>query len=324
MAIARRLGVALAITASVATPATATSQRTSPGYSYHYRVTGSVTEPGGRTTDYVVLSGHALVTEKAGRLDVDEASPKRGAMSPKDSYILYDSASMSIVQPRDRQMVRLAIDTLERSLAGGSIPGTFIRISDVAFSFDSLGPGEPLAGMATTKYRITQDYKVVARMPFGRTRNSTEHVVQELWIADARKGLANPFAHLSLARSGLGGGASEIVTKTAEARGRMGRGVPLKAVTTNTSTSIANEVTQTVTTIQVTDLQQENIDDDILVAPTDYQVVEVGALANSPSNSQGAQAGQPAKVSRPAPTDDAAAEAKGGFVKTLHGMGRRP
>jgi hypothetical protein len=323
MSIARRIGVALAIAGSVLTPATATSQRASPGYSYRLRVTGRVTEPNGRTTDYVVMSGHALVTEKAGRLDVDEAAMKRGASSPKDSYILYDSASMTIVAPRGRQMVRLPLDDLERTLGSGNIAGNAGRISDVAVAFETLGPGEPMLGMSTTRYRITQDYKVAAKLP-SKSRNSTEHIVHELWMTDEQKDLANPFARLSLARTGPGSGFDEVLTKTAEARSRMGRGVALKTVTTNTSTSSGNAVTQTTTTMQVSDLQKENIDDDILVAPTDYQVVEVGALAATAPNVQGARRGQPAKVSRPAATGDAAAAAKGEFVKTLHGMGRRP
>ena len=219
-------------------------------------------------------------------------------------------------------MVRLSLANLERDLAGGGIPGTFVKISDVAVTFEKLGAGEQIIGRATTKYRITQDYKVAATMPLGRSRNSTEHIVQEFWVADEQKGLANPFARLS--RSGPGSGFSEIVTKTAEARSTMGRGIPLRIVTTNTSTSSTSAVTQTVTTMEITDLQSENVDDDILAAPTDYQVVQVSELAGTAPSSQAAKAGQPAKGARPAGSDNSAAEAKGDFVKIRHGMGRRP
>ena len=324
MSLARRTAVALTVAVLVATPATATSQRSSPGYSYRLRITGRTTEPDGRTTDYVVMSGRALVTAQAGRLDIDDASMKRGAISGKDSYILYDSASMTIVAPRDRQMVRLSLEHLERDLTGASIPGTVVKISDVAVAFDTLGAGEPMLGLRTTRYRLTQDYTVAAVGPLMKKRNSTEHIVQELWIADEQKGLANPFGRLGLFRTGPGSGSSDVMTKTAEARSRMGRGIPLKTVTTNTSTSNRDEVTRTVTTMEIVDLQKENVDDDILVAPVDYEVVTVGALANTTPNALGTRTGQPAKVSRPAATDDAAAAAKGDFVKTLHGMGRRP
>jgi len=324
MSIARRIGVALAIAGFVLPLAAASSQRASAGYSYRLRTYGRVTEPNGRATDYIIMYGRALVSEKGGRLDIDEASPKRGAMAVKDNYILFDSSSMTIVAPRDRQMVRLSLDNLDRGLSGVSIPGTFVKISDVAFNFEKLGAGEPMLGRTTTKYRITQDYKVAATMPLGRSRNSTEHIVQEFWMADEQKGLANPFARLS--RSGPGSGFGEIVTKTAEARNAMGRGIPLRIVTTNTSTSDRKELTETVSIMDVTDLQAENVDDDILVAPTDYQVVAMSSLTGTAPNSQAAQAGRPAKAARSAPAtpDNAAADAKGDLVKILHGMGRRP
>jgi len=322
MSFARRIGIALAIAGLVAPLASAASQRASAGYSYRLRTYGRVTEPNGRVTDYIIMYGHALVSEKGGRLDVDEAAPGRGAMVVKDDYVLFDSTSMTIVAPRDRQIVRLSLENLERDLSGGSTPGALVKVSDVAFNFEKLGAGEPMLGMATTKYRITQDYKVAATLPLGRSRNSTEHIVQDYWVADEQRGLANPFARLS--RSGIGSGSSEIVTRAAEARSAMGRGIPLRLATTNTSTSASGAVTETVTIVEVSDLQAESVDDDILAPPTDYQVVALSALAGSTVNPRSARAGQPAKVARPTSTDNAAAEAKGEFVKELHGMGRRP
>jgi hypothetical protein len=321
MSFARRIGVALAIVGAVAPLAAATAQRSSPGYTYRLRMTSRVTRPNGRTTDYVVMSGHALVTEKAGRLDVDDASWQGGGIVLRDSYILYDSTSMTIVQTRGRQLVRLALANLEHDLSGTSVPGTVVKISDAAVNIEKLGAGEPILGMATTRYRITQDYKVAAKTTLAM-RNSTEHLVEDVWMADEQKRLANPFARLL--RAGPGSGDSELLTRTADARSRMGRGVPLRTVTSNTSTSNRNEVTQTVTTMEVTDLHAETIDDDILAAPTDYQVVAVSELAWPATTAQRAQAGQPAKVSRPDGTGAAAAEAKGDLVKILHGMGRRP
>jgi hypothetical protein len=219
-------------------------------------------------------------------------------------------------------MVRLSRENLERDLTGASIPGTFVKISAVAVAVDSLGAGEPMLGMATTRDRLTQDYDVAATGAVQK-RSSTEHVVQELRIVDERQALANPFARLIQLPVGAGSGFDELSTKTAEALRSMGRGAPLEMVVTSTSTSSRNEVTRTVTTMEVSALQPENVDDDILVAPTDYQVVAPTDLARTAPSSQRPQAGN-AKAARPAATGDAASAAKGEFVKTLHGMGRRP
>jgi len=323
MSVARRIAVALAIAGLVVAPTTATSQRSSPGHSFRLRITGRVTEPDGRTTDYVVMSGRALVTAKAGRLDVDEASWKRGAIAGKDSYILCDSAAMTIVAPRSRQIVRLSLDTLARALSSGSTSGPRPAIADVAVAFEKVGPAESILGLATTKYRITQDYTVTAKTP-SASRSSTEHVVRELWVSDGREGLRNPFARLGVVRAGPGDDA-ELLTRTADAESRIGPGVALRMVTISSSTSGRNVVTRTVTTMDVSDLQAENVDDDILAAPADYRAVAMSELARSASVSQGSQRGAPAKQAKPAASEGAAAaEAKGGFVKILHGMGRRP
>ncbi|HEX7978704.1 MAG TPA: hypothetical protein VF461_08895 [Gemmatimonadaceae bacterium] len=323
MSIARRIGVALAIAGSVVASASASAQRASPGYTYRLRMYGRVTEPSGRAKDYIVMYGHAMVSEKGGRLDVDEASRQRGAVTDNGTYILYDPTSMTIVSPKSRQIAKLTLATLEQELSGANMPDMRATISDVAVSSEKLGPGEPMFGMATTKYRITQDYKVAAKTASAK-RNSTEHVVRDVWVADEQKGLANPFARLALSRAGSDSGFGELLTRTAEAQSRMGRGIPLKTMTATTSTSSRSEVTETMSVMDVTELQAENIDDDVLVAPTDYQVVAVSELARAAPNSPGAQTGAPAKVARPAATGDAAADAKQGFVKTLHGMGRRP
>jgi hypothetical protein len=322
MSIARRIGVALTLAGSLAPLAAATSQRTSPGYTYRLDMTGRVSEPNGRTTDFVVMSGHALVTDKAGRLDIDRASLDRGAVAQKDSYILYDSTSMTIVSPTSRQIVRLPLEHLERALSAARASDAGVEVSDPSVNLEQLGPGEPILGMATTKYRITQDYKVATKGA-STTRNSTERIVQDFWMADAPKHFANPFARLRHLGASPNGGYRDVAAAATADRVK-DHGIALKTVTTISSTSSRNEVTQTVSTMQVTELQTENIDDDILVAPTDYQAVALSDLARTAPSARGAQVGQPAKVARPAASDNAAAEAKGEFVKTLHGMGRRP
>ena len=62
MSFARRSGIALAIAGSALTLAAAAPRVFSPGYTYRMRISGQVTEPNGKTKDYVVMSGRAMVT----------------------------------------------------------------------------------------------------------------------------------------------------------------------------------------------------------------------------------------------------------------------
>jgi hypothetical protein len=344
MTLARRSGIALAVAGSVLTLAASAPGVFSPGYTYRLKISSHITEPNGKTRDVVVMSGRAMVSAKGGRLDVDEAAKDKGAMADKGGYILYDPTSMMIVSPKDKQILKFTFDDMEKGMSAlANVPGLRMAISDVAVSFEKLGPGEPLLGMSTTKYRITQDYKVAVKVAF-MNRGSTEHIVQDFWMADEKKGMANPFGRMGQMRPGGGGAFAELVTKTSEAQSKMGRGMPLKTVTTTTSTSNKNEVTTAVSTMEVTDLKEGNVDDALLVPPADYQVTDMGEQtkamasqleqAKAAQSTQGAQGGQPAAAPdsassakgavKQAATDAAAEEAKAKMVKGLRGLIRRP
>src|SRR5215212_8602789 len=312
----RRSGIALAIAGSVLTLAAAAPRVFTPGYTYRMRITGQVTEPNGKTKDYVVMSGRAMVTAKAGRLDIDEASKERGAMGEKGGYILYDPTSMMIVSPKDKQILKFTFDDVEKGMSAlaANMPGMRIAITDVAVNFEKLGPGESLLGMSTTKYRITQDYKIAMKVAF-MNRNSTEHIVQDYWMADQKSGFSNPFARMGSMRPIGGGAFAELMTKSAEATAKMGKGIPLKTLTTTTSANDKGETTTNVATMEVTELQAGNVDDALLVAPADYQVMDMGAQTkamaaqaeqNKGAQAQAAQAGQPAEAAKP----DSASSAK--------------
>ncbi|HEV7992533.1 MAG TPA: hypothetical protein VGP25_11955 [Gemmatimonadaceae bacterium] len=94
---------------------------------------------------------------------------------------------MRIVSPKDKQVLRVGFDDVEKRISAlaASVPGMKITISDVAVNFEKLGAGEPLLGMATTRYRITQDYTLAAKVAF-MNRSTTEHIVQEYWMADQK------------------------------------------------------------------------------------------------------------------------------------------
>jgi hypothetical protein len=356
MPLPRRIGIALVIVGSVVTLAAAMPRIPSPGYSYRLKIDAHVVEPNGKRTEFVALSGHAMVSEKGGRLDIDEATEGRGAMAVRGGYMLYDPTSMMMVSPKDRQILKLSLQSLEQGMSAlaAAVPGVRVTISDVAVSLENRGRGEPMLGMATTKYRLIQDYELAATIA-AVEHNSTEHVVRDYWIADEKKGFANPFARMGEVGVGAGSAFRELLTRTAEAEREMGRGIPLKTVTTTTSMVSRNEVTNSVMTMEVSELRAVDVDDALLIAPADYKVTDMGAQmkAIAAQNGQGAQTGEtpnvdstastkpvarsarkaaakpaakpaPRAATQPAATDAAAEEARQGLVKALHGMIRRP
>lgn len=343
MTIARRAGLTLAVAGSVLTLAATTPRVFSPGYTYRMRISGQATDPRGKTNDFVVMSGRAMVTATKGRLDIDEASKEHGSMGEKGGYVLYDQTSMMIVSPKDKQILKFGFDDLEKGMSSmlANAPGMRINISDVTVNFENLGPGGELLGMSTTKYRITQDYKLAVKVAI-MNRNSTEHVVQEFWMADQKHNFANPFARMGSMR-GVGGGAfSELMAKSAEANAKMGKGIPVKTLTTTTSTNDKGEHTTTVSTMELTELKSGDVDDALFVPPADYQVMDMGeqtramgAQMEQAKAAHAAESGQAAHAqpdSTPAmkeaakKTAEQAAKdaATAGVKKGLGGLFRRP
>jgi hypothetical protein len=139
----------------------------------------------------------------------------------------------------------------------------------------------------------------------------------------------------------VGGGAfAELMTKTAEATAKMGKGIPVKTLTTTTSTNEKGEKTTSVVTMEVTELKAGNVDDALLVPPSDYQVMDMGeqtkAMAAQMEQAKAAQDGKPAEAAPPdsgPSVKDAAKEAakdaakQGAAEKAKKGLGgllRRP
>ena len=179
----RRLGLALAA------PRRSASAR--PATPIASRSTGRVTEPNGRTTDYVVMSGRAMVTEKAAGSTSTRPRWKRGAMAEQGQLhpVRSDVDDDRVAEGSGRSLRLRARESragMRRSRP--TCPACAMRRSATSPSTSrSSARGEPMLGMATTKYRLTQDYKVATRAA-SVSRNSTEHIVQDVWMADEQKG----------------------------------------------------------------------------------------------------------------------------------------
>ena len=300
----------------------------SAGFTYRLRLDAHVTAPDGTTRDELLLSGRATTDGTRARLDVDSASRESGVGADGGAYVLADSTALLIVSPKERRILRYALADLDRGVAAlaANAPGTRTAIGDVSVKLESLGAGEPLLGVATTRWRLTQDY-MIETVSGLIAHDATEHVVAVYTIAAAQPGLANPFARfgqLALA----GGDFGVLTTRTSDATARMGRGVPLEIVATTTSTDERNAVATTVRTLRLTELASAAVDDARLAPPPDYQMVDVGArarAANARSTPTTAASHPPAArpAAKPAPdgtsTDDAARAAKEGFKGALVG-----
>jgi hypothetical protein len=323
--------VPLAALVALVTLVAATPHAASTGFTYRLRIDAHVTAPDGTTRDELLLSGRAITDGTHARLDVDSAARESGVGADGGAYVLADSTALLVVSPKERRVLRYAFADLDRGVAAlaANAPGTTTAIGDVAVKLEPLGAGAPLLGLATTRWRLVQDYMIETASGLV-AHDATDHVVAEYALAAEQPGLANPFAHfgqLALA----GGEFGALAARTADAAARMGHGVPLEIVSTTTSTDERNAVTTTVRTMRVTELAPAAVDAARLVAPADYQMIDVGARARA-ANARTAQASAASRAAaatagamegakpgaKPA-TAGAAQTAKEGFKGALRG-----
>ena len=137
-------------------------------------------------------------------------------MAEKDSYILYDSTSMQIVSPKDRQVLGSRSRISSRELTRASVPGMRMRISDVTVNFEKLGRGEPCSAWRRRSTGSPRTTSVAARAPVNR--NSTEHVVQDFWMADEQKGSRQLRSRACTAHA-AGSGFGELLTQDGRGAG---------------------------------------------------------------------------------------------------------
>jgi hypothetical protein len=289
--------------------ATSATRETSNGYTYRIRIDAHVTAPGGTAHDELLLAGHATADGTRARLDVDSAARESGLSAADGAYVLVDSGAVLVVSPKERRILRYAFADLDRGAAAlvANAPGTTTAIGDVAVELEPLGAGQPMLGLPTTRWRLTQDFMIQTASGLV-AHDATDHVVAEYAIAAETPGLANPFARFG--RLALAGGEfAALASRTADATARMGRGAPLQIVATTTSTDDRNQVTTTVRTMRVTDLAPATVDDARFASPPDYQVLDVGVRARAAS-------AQSAAANRATHTQPANTPASGGAART--------
>src|SRR5437667_3792520 len=174
------------------------------------------------------------------------------------------------------------VDSIDRSyFSFGAGPGAVTpralgwpteRVNDVQVQAVALGPGEPVVGYATLRYRMTQDYsRSTAPSGAGQVR---VHAVLEYWGTRDLPAYINPefvsglFAARALARD------DELSRRSAAAMERLNPGAVLKDVGTTTTTDESGEVTNTLGTAEITELKATPVDDAMLDLPQGYRRME--------------------------------------------------
>jgi hypothetical protein len=231
----------------------------------------------GRAPRAITLLGHAAFASGLGRVDIDSLDAP-GPFRKGDFIIIRDSVNSFWARPSDRRVRRMNTPLVnplegisERVTSGTGSP------SSLKVVFDTVSGDEMVNGEATRHYRITADVVY----PVG-ARNVNQKVVIDQWISKKPVEIMNPFSSRirGLPAVPMKNGAYREFIRTLAAANRVyGNGVTIRTQTVTSyvyGPGLGEDFYQTV---DVTDLQDADID------PSSFQLSADYKLRPSPADS---------------------------------------
>jgi hypothetical protein len=232
---------------------------------YRYDFTVSTPDEESRMAGTVYVAGD--------RWRIDVASDDGGEGS---DYLLSGDGgrTITVVHPDQRSYSVHDAGDLERIVSRvmhGLDAVLTMQLRDVKVATASLGAGQAVAGRATQRYRLTQEYEVSVGM-FGVSSDTRERVVTDYWV-DPRLALPrNPVVEMvSTLETALAQHDPAFVRRSTEARRALFRGTPLKVVVTAESREKDGATKRKVRTIQLGEIQRVAIDAPVFEVPRGFE-----------------------------------------------------
>lgn len=239
---------ALALALCVAGAASIAARPAAPGVTYRVRFVMTPPDMPGMTMSPSVVVGRGTTLGSLTKLEIDSVSGQMLPMTIGDYMLSLDSGRVVTVSPSSKTYS-------EDSPALGGLPPDLLAsasFQNVNVTSEKLGPGEPMQGFPTEKYRITTSY-VLSIM--GTMINSSS--TADMWVAQL-PGTVTTMFDGAMPASMSQGPMKELVEKTIAARKIIGKGTSLKTVTTSNITGPMSATTTT--TVELVDVKTADVD----------------------------------------------------------------
>lgn len=243
--------LALAATASIA------ARPPAPGLTYRVRMVVTPPEiPGMPPQSATVITGKGVSIGTQSRLDIDTVSGQI-PLTVGDYMLTLDSGKMFMVSPSSK--------SFSEGLPGmAALPPEVLAqasVTNVNVTTEKLGAGETMQGFPTEKVRMTVTYSLAI---MGTAMNTM--TTAEMWVAKLPANVSTPFDG-ALPKELSQGPMKELAEKSMAARKTI-EGTPLKTITTS---QISGPMTvTTVTTLELLDVKQGDVDPSLLKVPDGF------------------------------------------------------
>ena len=240
------------------------------GLSYDMKSTAQGMDPrSGSSVTRTMMAGHGQFVGGNARLDFTESAMPGGMMGSGMYMIVKNASSIStFVDPAKKQYFELdRADLAKTATAAQQATSGLVKtdLSDLVVTSTLVGPGEPIEGYATMKYRITDAYTMTMSV-MGQTSKTSSHSTTDLWVAPALSGLMNPMMQQSGAASGP---TAALTTELTKAYAKIGKGVVLRMMRTDTSMTGDKTRTTTIST-EISNIKRTSISPTVFDVPTGY------------------------------------------------------
>jgi hypothetical protein len=243
--------LALASAASIA------ARPAAPGLTYRVRMVVTPPEiPGMPPQSPTVITGRGASVGTQSRLDIDSVQGQV-PLAIGDYMLTLDSGKTFMVNPASK--------TYTEGMPGmASLPPEILAqasVTNVNVTTERLGAGERMQGFATEKVRMTVTYSLAI---MGQAMNTM--TTAEMWVAKLPAAVATPFDG-SLPKQMTEGPMKELAEKAMAARKSID-GTPIKTITTAQITGPMSITT--VTTVELLDIKQGDVDAAMLKVPEGF------------------------------------------------------
>ena len=260
-------GTAVRSQTAAARPAAAATER---GLRYTFTMTSS--DEGDD-----VSRGTVRAAGDRARIDLEGSSGKA-----KSWLLVTDGGrTVAVVNPAERSYTEMDADKFAGIIGTAMrVVDTFLtlEVEDVSIETQRVGPGGTIAGQATERWALVQEYVVNVGM-FGKTTPQLHRVVTDYWIAPGMDMPRNPlFEMLAGAETALAQSDADFVRRTAARRRELPRGAAMRIVVTSAH-SEADKLTADapkVRRIDVTQYGAAQVDAAALRIPDGYERKDMG------------------------------------------------
>jgi len=267
----RRIALAVATVLVMAAPSFA-------GVVYSAKTTGE----GAKGAEAQSSTVRAWVSEGNAKV-LFEAS--QNPMTESGSYLITKDGGQTIylVNPEDKTYAKWDLEAMMQ-LASGAMKMVNLKITDPKVEKLGEGPGEPVIGVPTTRYKFRTSYGMQMKF-FGMSQSNTIVQDEEIWAAPS---LLDAGFGIWLRKTPPKSGDKDFDALMKSEMQKM-TGFPLKRITVTTTTDKKGKQETTRTTMEVTELKMQPIPGSTFEIPADYKETELVPTGEGEEGQQGSE-----------------------------------